>query len=111
MARALRARTYGELDAVVDDLPGVPVAVIPARPTALTLVRRYPLAVAVLGAVAGVLVAGLVAAAVAVAASGLWILPIILFFVFRGKDRRGQHSRRHYGHGHAHMQARRYGRF
>jgi hypothetical protein len=114
MARTLRARTYGDLDAVVDDLPGdapaAPAALVPTRSVPLTLVRRYPLAVAVLGCVAGALFAAMVAAAVAVAASGLWVLPIVGFFIFRGKGRRSRRGRRD-GFGHMHMHARRYGRF
>ncbi len=112
MARALRARTYGELDAVVDDLPtDVPVAVVPARSVSLVLMRRYPLAVAVLGCVVGSVLAAMVAAAVTIAASGLWVLPMVAFFVFRVKGRRARRYRRDAGLGHMHMHARRYGRF
>ncbi len=113
ITRALRARTYGELDAVVDDLPSdAPVtAVVPARPMSLVMLRRYPLAVAVLGCVVGSVLAAMVAAAVTVAASGLWVLPVVAFFVFRVKSRRARRYRRDAGLGHMHMHARRYGRF
>jgi hypothetical protein len=106
LARTLRARTYGELDDVVEDLPGAPVAMSASRPSSLPLLRRYPVPFAIVACLVGVAVAGLVAAAIAVVASGLWILPVVAFFVFRGK---GRHSRRGPGRGHVH--ARRYGRF
>lgn len=100
LGRALRARTYGELDAIVDDLPGeTSVAVVRARPTAVTLMRRYPLPVAVLGCVAGAVVAGLFAAAIAVVASGLWLVPVIAFFAWPNR-RRHHHGRRVHRHAH-----------
>jgi hypothetical protein len=99
LGAALRARTYGELDAIVDDLPReAPVAVVPRRPVAVTLLRRYPLPVAVIGCVAGAMFAAMIAAAVVVAASGLWLLPIVAYFVWpRRRDRRFRRSNRH-GH-------------
>ncbi len=112
LGRALRARTYGELDAVLDDLPGGPaVTMVASRPSRLALLRRYPLAFAVLTCVLGVAVAAIIAAAVAFIASGLWILPIVAFFVFRTRGGRARRSRRDAGLGHMHMHARRYGRY
>jgi hypothetical protein len=114
LGRTLRARTYGELDEVVDDLPGAPVAIIPSAPPRsrqFALVRRYPVAAAALACVTAVAVVGLVVAAVAFVATGLWLLPIVGYFLMRGRSRRGRHSRRDGGLGHMHMHARRYGRF
>jgi hypothetical protein len=113
LGRTLRARTYGELDAIVDDLPGTPIGVpvAAAPPVRLQLLRRYPMAFAALACVMGVAVAGFIAAAILFATSGLWILPVVAFFVFRGKGRRSRGARRGDGLGHMHMHARRYGRF
>ncbi len=45
MARALRAKTYGELDATVADLPSAQVR---RRPKALKVARAHPVATAAL---------------------------------------------------------------
>ncbi len=93
LAAALRARTYGELDAVVADLPGSRVARRPrsdlsrlARP-ALALAIAIPLALIVIAAVVFV-VTGVFAVWMAWMAVGWW---------FFGRHHRGH---RHRGHGH-----------
>jgi hypothetical protein len=105
LGHALRARTYGELDAVVADLPReASVAVAPRRPMAVTLLRRYPLPVAVMGCVAGAMFAAMIAAVVVVAASGLWLLPVVAYFVW--PRRRDRHFRRRDRHAHTHRMGR-----
>lgn len=86
LATALRAKTYGELDAVVYDLPR---AGAPARrgSTTLRVARSHPvLAVAALVAVtlvffmiAAVVLAGLFAF------SGVWMLLALIIFARRGR--------------------------
>jgi Flp pilus assembly protein TadB len=87
LAAALRARTYGDLDDVVADLPGVRLA----RPTAAArsrqLIRAHPvLGVALIAAaslvvllIAAVVIAGLFALA------GVWILIGVLTTMRRGR--------------------------
>jgi Flp pilus assembly protein TadB len=76
---ALRARTYGELDRLLADLPATPVkwerprAVAPAAGVAVVMVVRALVALAILGAV-------LVAAAAALA---WWMVGLIVFLVIR----------------------------
>jgi hypothetical protein len=88
MARALRARTYGDLDAVVADLPGNRVARRPrselnswARP-ALPLAIAIPLAIVVVAAVVFV-VTGVFA---------VWMAWMVIGWWFFGRGRR--HHRR-----------------
>ena len=92
LAKALRARTYGELDDVVSDLPGVRVGLPDRRSSrGLAVLRNQPVAVvAVVLAVAAI--ALLVAAALFVAFSGAWLL-IVGFFVLvhRGGRYRGRY--------------------
>ncbi len=86
---ALRARTYGDLDRLLRDLPAKPVkwerprrtAVAPAAGHALVMVLRTVLALAVL---AGVLIAaGLLFA--------WWMIGLVIFLVLRS----GHSCRRH----------------
>jgi hypothetical protein len=94
LATALRARTYGELDAVVADLPGAPVAHRP-RPRGAQLVLAQPVAVVAV-AVAVTLVAFVLAAVVLAglfAFSGVWFLFVMVMFA-----RRGHHPYRRYAH-------------
>ena len=77
---ALRARTYGELNRLLGDLPARPVrwerprrGVGPAAGFALVMVLRTVIALAILGAV-------LVAAAAAVA---WWMIGLVVFLVLR----------------------------
>jgi Flp pilus assembly protein TadB len=89
LATALRARTYGELDAVVADLPGDRLegrrghTTVPWRP-ALALAIAIPVAVALV-AVVVVIVTGFIAVWMLWALVGWWIL---------GR-RRGYPGRRH----------------
>ena len=92
IARALRAETYGDLDAVVADLPREKAAT-KQRSRRTRLVLRYPLLGAVLLAVGAIAVA--VLAAVAFVVAGLFI---VLAMVIRGgsRGRRYRHYRYRY---------------
>jgi hypothetical protein len=82
LATALRARTYGELDGVVADLPGAK----PAR----RRVKVSPLTVAAM-ALAAVVVAALALAALAIAGA-LWVLWVLVGWAFFGhRGRAGRH--------------------
>jgi len=77
---ALRARTYGELDRLLGDLPAKPVkwerprrGVAPAASLAVVMVLRTLVALAILGAI-------LIAAA---ATFAWWMLGLIVFLVLR----------------------------
>jgi hypothetical protein len=91
--RALRAKTYGDLDGLLGDLPARPVkwerprrAVGPAAGFALVMVLRSVVALAILGVV-------LVAAA---ATFAWWMIGLVVFLVLRsGHSCRGH--RRHAG--------------
>jgi Domain of unknown function (DUF1707) len=98
LAAALRARTYGELDAVVADLPGGRVALRPgsemghwARPV-LALAIAIPVALVLIAAVVFVLT-GVFAVWMAWMLVGWWI------FGRRHHGHRHQ-GRGHQGHGH-----------
>ena len=86
---ALRARTYGELDRVLRDLPAKPVrwerprrtAVAPAAGFAVAMVVRTMVALLILGVV-------LVAAA---ATFAWWMIGLVIFLVLRS----GHSCRRH----------------
>jgi hypothetical protein len=100
MARALRARTYGELDAVVSDLPGSPVTPHPVqrvRPRSHQLARQHPMATAVLAVTVGVAVVAVMAAIVIsfLAVWGVWM--IIGWFVFGRRHSHGHHHGNGYG--------------
>jgi hypothetical protein len=90
LARALRARTYGELDQLVSDLPGDRAGVVRRS-------RSVPPVLAVAGAVAIAVLAVAVIALVALIVAGLaagWMLWMVLaWFVFgrrRCAPRRGR---------------------
>jgi Flp pilus assembly protein TadB len=89
LARALRARTYGELDAVVADLPGEPR--VASRRRSGVAVHVHP-AVALVVAVPLALVAVALVMALAVfVISGffaMWVMWLVLWMVF------GRHLRR-----------------
>lgn len=91
IGRALRAQTYGELDATVSDLPSGPPA---KRTRSRELVRAHPLAtVAIAGAVAvTVAVVVLVVVAWLLMAWGVWL---VLAMIFMASRRGGRHDRRH----------------
>ena len=118
LATALRARTYGELDEVVDDLPGGPsVAVVQKRPSGLQIAMHHPFAAATILVVCAVAVTAVLMTLVTVAVSGAWLIPVLLFFGLRGGGPKGGRGRsrggrqRRNGHyqkgGHMH----RFGRF
>jgi hypothetical protein len=94
LGKALRARTYGELDEVVWDLPGARVGV-PVRQSSrgVAMLRRQPVAVvAILVAIAAVV---LVLAAFVLAAFWAGWLLLVAFFtlVHRGGRYRGRYRR------------------
>jgi Domain of unknown function (DUF1707) len=93
LAAALRARTYGELDAVVSDLPGGRVARRPRREASHWARPALALAIAIPVAVM------LVAAAVFVLTSifAVWMMWMLVGWWFFGRHHR--HHRRHRGGG------------
>lgn len=98
VSRALRARTYGELDELVADLPG---SGSPERRRlrSRSLARSHPLA-AVGVLVAVTLVLFVVAAALAMLAfSGVWVVFLLVFLLARRGPRSGGpgRHRRHRG--------------
>jgi hypothetical protein len=99
LATALRARTYGELDSVVWDLPGTRVGVPDRRSSrSVAVLRRQPLAVvAILVAIA--LVVLIMAAFIVAAFWGGWLL-IVAFFTLThrgGRYRTGRYGGGRYG--------------
>jgi hypothetical protein len=82
---ALRAKTYGELDAVVADLPGGAVAGRPRGRGREFVVHHPGLAVA---AVVAVALVATVLALIAFVASGAWIFVMVMVFALRGGPRR-----------------------
>ena len=102
VARALRARTYGELDQLVDDLPR-PGAPARRRSRGARLARSHPLAA--VGVLVAVTLVFFVLAAVVVAGlfafSGLWLMLALIVFARRGPWSGGPWSggsgRRRYG--------------
>ncbi|MBO0768576.1 MAG: DUF1707 domain-containing protein [Solirubrobacterales bacterium] len=90
LARTLRARTYGELDALVADLPNAPAQ--PRKSSPLALAAGHPLIAILVVVGVSLSVAGLLAAAVALVASGAWIAPLVLVLVLRARTDR--HYRR-----------------
>jgi hypothetical protein len=95
LARALRARTYGELDLLVDDLPrsGSPAR---QRSTALGLARSHPVAAVVVLVTVTLMIC--IAAAV-IAFSGVWILFVFVALARFGPWSRGGGPRGRYGYG------------
>ena len=96
LARALRAVTYGDLDAVVEDLPRA----LEPRPRrsgprgAFALARRYPLPAGIVAFTLAITTLTLMAAVAAIALSGVWILPVVLFMIVRGRGfSRGRRGR------------------
>lgn len=98
VSRALRARTYGELDELVADLPRS--APGRGRSRSLSLARSHP-AAAVGVLVAVTLVLFVLAAALAVfALSGFWVVFLVVFLLARRGPRSGAH-RRYQGSGYS----------
>jgi hypothetical protein len=93
LAKALRAQTYGDLDAVVDDLLGVPAKRRGSR--GRELARSHPIgAVALLTAVAlSVMIVTVMLAIVFVwfMTWGVWLLVVLAALTLRGGSR-GRHS-------------------
>jgi Flp pilus assembly protein TadB len=97
---ALRARTYGDLDAVVADLPR------DKQPTKQrsrlgSAAVRYPLVAAI--AVASVAVILTAVAAIAFILSGAWVVFLIMALVLRGGGRRHYYRYRYGRRGHVHI--------
>jgi hypothetical protein len=85
---ALRARTYGDLDRLLRDLPAKPVkwerprrGIAPAAGFAMVMVLRAMIALAILGAVL----------VVAAATFAWWMIGLVIFLVLRS----GHSCRRH----------------
>jgi hypothetical protein len=94
LATALRAQTYGELDSVVDDLPGDRVSrASTPRSHARELAMRHPIPAIVLAITVGIIAVAIVAAIV-VAAFVLWGFWLLLAWIFMA--RRGPWYARHY---------------
>ncbi len=92
LGRALRAKTYGELDATVSDLPGS----VPAqRSRSRQLARQHPVATVALVAAATVTVAVVVAVVIAwfLMAWGLWLMIALIVMA----NRRSHGSRERQG--------------
>jgi len=101
IARALRAETHGDLDAVVADLPREKVA----RKRRSRLLVRYPLLGAVVLALGAVAVAAL--AAIAFVVCGLFIVVAMLVRGGgRGRGRGYRYSYRYGRGGHVHIHQR-----
>ena len=94
---ALRARTYGQLEQLLDDLPGAPVGPwrgrgrVPARSTSTAVV----LAVRLLA----FLVVATAVIALVVLAAAWWLLWVVVWFVMCGRGRRFVPPRRRCGSG------------
>lgn len=89
LATVLRARTYGELDATVSDLPTAPAKTNRGR--ALTLARRHPLA-AVVMALAVVVIMLVVAAVLLAWLAMMWVWLLIGLFIYRHRTSRVRHQ-------------------
>jgi uncharacterized membrane protein YgcG len=97
VATALRARTYGDLDAVVSDLPSERVTKRPTR--SRELFAAHPLALVAAVSVIAVMAFALIAVVLA-AASGIWVLLVLLAVFHRGGRHGVRYSRRsEYGRG------------
>jgi Flp pilus assembly protein TadB len=92
LARALRARTYGELDATIDDLPRTHVQ---KRSRTHELAHSHPLAAVALVGAATVVVVVVVAVMVAwfLMAWGLWLM--IALVVMASRRSRSAHYPQH----------------
>jgi hypothetical protein len=90
LARALRAQTYGELDALVADLPRE-VSRSASKPRQLAKAHPIATAAIVLAVLAVALIAAVVMALLALAWGG-WILIVALFASRRRAPRRGGHA-------------------
>jgi hypothetical protein len=86
VARALRARTYGELDALVADLPHTATPT-KRRSGTLSLARSHPVAAVI---VLVTVTLALVMVAAMLAFSGVWLLLPLLVFARGGWYRSGR---------------------
>jgi Flp pilus assembly protein TadB len=92
LATALRAKTYGELEDVVADLPGTPVSGrTVTRSRSRSLITSSP--VAVVAVLVAFTVVAAVLAAVAFIASGAWIVFLVFGLIMRGRYGRYHHRR------------------
>ncbi len=93
LARALRAQTYGELDATVSDLPG---SVPATRSRSRQLARHHPVAAVALVAAVTVTVAVLLAVVIAwfLMAWGLWLMIAVIVMAGRRSRGGGHHGPR-----------------
>lgn len=82
VARALRARTYGDLDELVADLPRTAVP-SPRRSRSMSLARSHPVAAVAVLVVVTVMVA-MAAAMAFFAFSGVWLLLAFVLVLRRG---------------------------
>jgi uncharacterized membrane protein YdbT with pleckstrin-like domain len=94
MGSALRARTYGELDAVVADLPVTRPA--QQRSRSATLIARPVLALTVALAVLAVIAAAVLVITGVLAAWGLWML--VAWWAFGGRSHHRRRAIRHQRH-------------
>jgi len=95
LATALRAQTYGELDAVVADLPGARVA---KRSRSRSLARAHPIVAAIVVAIAAIVVLATVAVIVAVVLAAWWVWMILAWVLInRRQHRRGLYGPRRRG--------------
>jgi hypothetical protein len=91
LGTAFKARTYGELDSVVADLPGTTVE----RRSSIGVLRPVMMAAVVIAVVAAIALAALVIMGL-LAMGGLWVL--VAWWIFGGHctgARRRRYSRRH----------------
>jgi Domain of unknown function (DUF1707) len=93
LATALRAKTYGELDAVVADLPGARVA---RRSRSRAVARAHPLAAAVVLVAAAFVLVATVAVVLAAVIAAWWVWMILAWVMIA---RRSQHGRSPHPHG------------
>jgi Flp pilus assembly protein TadB len=99
MATALRAKTYGELDAVTADLPGVRVT-HPGRQRPSLTSRPVAMGAYLIAATVVLCVLAMVVLAGIVALSGVWMIFAFFFLVRRaGSARSGRHHHGHYRRG------------
>ena len=85
ISKALRARTYGDLDEVVFDLPGAAPERSRSRPRQLLFSHpATAVAVLVLGSIIAFMLAALVVATV-IAFGGVWIILAVVVLMFRGR--------------------------
>lgn len=101
LGQAFRARTYGELDAIVADLPGERLA---RSPRPLGGLARPALIVAIGLAAAAVLAAAVLVIAGVLAVWGVWVL--LAWWMFGGRCSHRRRTRTVHHHWHMHTVSR-----